>query len=188
MKLIVGLGNPDKKYDGTRHNTGFMAVDKLAADKNLTWTTNQNFNAQVAKGLDYYLVKPLTYMNNSGDAVQKVMAYYHLLPTDSKGKLKAKSDLTDSLIVIHDDLDIALGSYKYSTGGSSGGHNGIQSIINNLGTNNFSRLRLGLATDTLTKARKSIFPNAVARFVLKKFPASELTLLNQAIDQALKTI
>jgi len=188
MKLIVGLGNPDKKYQNTRHNLGFMAVEALAQDKGLEWRFDKSFNAQIAKGLDYHLLKPLTYMNASGEAVQKAMSYYHLLPTDERGKLEAHANLADSLLVIHDDLDIVLGDYKYSTGGSSAGHNGVQSIINSLGTNNFSRLRIGVASKKLDSARKSIFPNAVARFVLKKLPAEELSTIEQTIATALKSI
>lgn len=174
MKLIVGLGNPDTKYQGARHNTGWLAVEQLAGELNLTWNFNKSFNAWLAKSSDYYLVKPATYMNNSGEAVQKILSYYHLAPTD--------------LIVIHDDLDIALGSYKIVTGGSSGGHYGIQSIIERLKTPNFTRIRLGIATPILDKARKSIWPGAVGRFVLKRFAKDELPLLNEAITKALKTI
>ncbi len=188
MKIIVGLGNPDKKYEGTRHNAGFMAIDRLAQEQNLAWHFDKNFNAQIAKGFDAYLVKPLSYMNASGEVVQKIMAYYHLLPQDHKGKVAGNANLADSLVVIHDDLDIALGSYKLSTGGSAAGHNGIKSIIESLGTPNFTRLRLGVATPNLDKARRSIFPNAVARFVLKKFPAEEKSLLESAINQGLKAI
>lgn len=184
MKIIVGLGNPGSKHQDTRHNVGFMAIDKLATQKNLTWHNAKDFNALIAKGLDYYLVKPTTYMNNSGAAVQKIMTYYHLLPqtTDSQ------ADLTHSLTVIHDDLDINLGSYKISVSGGGGGHNGVKSIIEHLGTPNFTRLRLGVATPALDKARQSILPGAVARFVLKRFGKEEVPLLNEAISKALKTI
>ncbi len=188
MKLIVGLGNPDSKYQGTRHNVGWLVVDKLATDKNLTWAFNKNFNAFMAKSLDYYLVKPNTYMNNSGVAVQKIMNYYHLLPQDKDHKTIARSNVVDSLTVIHDDLDIALGAYKISTGGSSGGHNGVQSIIEKIATPNFTRVRLGLAGPLLNRARQSIFPGAVARFVLKRLTKEEVSLLNEAINQALKAI
>lgn len=186
MKIIVGLGNPGKKYNHTRHNAGFAAIDRLAQIKNLDWRLDKNFQAEIAKGLDCYLVKPTTYMNNSGTAVQKIMAYYHLLPLDNRQKVVAKANLVDSLVVIHDDLDIALGAYKYSTGGSAGGHNGVQSIIEALGTNNFGRLRLGLATEELARKRKSIWPNAVANFVLKKFSKAEQPLLDAAINGGLK--
>jgi PTH1 family peptidyl-tRNA hydrolase len=174
MKIIVGLGNPDSKYQGARHNTGFMAVEQLAGELNLTWNFDKSFNAWLAKSADYYLVKPATYMNNSGEAVQKILSYYKLTPAD--------------LIVIHDDLDIALGAYKIVTGGSSGGHYGVQSIIEHLKTPNFTRVRLGIATPILDKARKSIFPGAVGRFVLKRFPKDELPLLNETIAKVLKTI
>ena len=174
MKIIVGLGNPDKKYENTRHNVGWLAVDQLAASAGLTWRAQKNFNALIAKGDDCLLVKPLTYMNQSGASVQKILNYYQLTP--------------DDLTVIHDDLDIALGSYKYSRNSSSAGHYGVQSIINVLGTANFNRLRLGLATAELQRRRKSIWPNAVGRWVLKKFPAPEKPLIDTAIEEALKNL
>jgi len=188
MRIIIGLGNPDKKYQGTRHNAGFMAVDQLAADQGLSWHQEKTFNALVARSPDFYLVKPLTYMNESGQAAQKIMAYYHLLPLDEKKQVKPNSDLSDALIVIHDDLDIAFGTYKYSTGGSAAGHKGVQSVIMALYTNKFTRLRLGLGTDELAKRRRSFWAGAVARFVLKKFPPAEKQVLTQTIAQALRAI
>jgi PTH1 family peptidyl-tRNA hydrolase len=188
MKIIVGLGNPDSKYEGSRHNLGFLAVERLAETNGLPWHFDKNFNALVAKGFDYYLVKPQTYMNNSGQAVQKIMAYYHLLPVSDKGKVMPNANLADSLTVIHDDLDIALGFYKYVTGGSAGGHYGVQSIIDALGTADFGRLRLGIATAELQRRRKSLWPNAVGRFVLKKLPAEEKALAEQTVAKALSAI
>ena len=184
MKIIVGLGNPDKKYDNTRHNLGFKAVERLAAEQGLTWHEEKSFNALVAKGLDAYFVKPLTYMNNSGQAVQKIMNYYHLLPEQKNPQV----DLNGLLTVIHDDLDIELGQYKFSTGGSAGGHNGVQSIIEALGTGNFSRLRIGVASEKLARARHSLIPGGVARFVLKRLPKAEQTLTDEAITQGLKLL
>lgn len=174
MKLIVGLGNPDEKYQGTRHNVGFMAVDQLASEFGLTWTFNKSFKAFVAKDANYCLAKPTTYMNNSGEAVQKILSYYHLTP--------------DDLVVIHDDLDIPLGTYKTSTNSSSGGHNGVQSIIERIGTSKFTRLRIGLSGPVLDKTRNSIFPGAVSRFVLKRFSKEEWPAVEEAITNALKTI
>lgn len=184
MKLIVGLGNPDTKYQNTRHNVGFMAVDTLADQAGLDWRLDKQFNAYIAKGADYFLVKPATYMNNSGQAVRKIMAYYHLLPD----KQTNDADLTAQLTVIHDDLDIALGKHKIAINGSAAGHNGVQSIINHLNTARFIRLRLGIASPALDKARHSIFPGAVARFVLKKFPDAEQKIINDTLRQALNAI
>ncbi len=173
MKIIAGLGNPDKKYLSTRHNVGFLVVDKLAELRNLTWQTNKDWNLMMAKGMDYILVKPLTYMNNSGDAVRKIMDYYNLMPA----KIDVTTDLSESLVVIHDDMDIKLGEYKFAIGSSSAGHNGINSIIEVLGTKNFARLRVGIATPDLEKYRHSLLGNRAHKFVLNNFPAEEKSII-----------
>ena len=139
MKIIIGLGNPGKKYELTRHNVGFMALNAIAKKLGLSWQENKKFKAKIAKNQNLILVKPLTFVNNSGQAVQAVLSYYKLLPK-KLGLLKKKnSDLSDILTVIHDDIDISLGKYKISIGSRSAGHNGVQSIISHLKTKNFNR-------------------------------------------------
>ena len=179
MKIIVGLGNLDKKYNLTRHNAGFMAADFLAEKNNLKFNLDKKLEAEIAKNNNFILVKPATFMNNSGRAVQKILAYYNL---------NNPADIKNNLVIIHDDLDIKLGSFKIVTGGSGAGHNGIKSIIEYLNTKDFTRIKLGLATPVLDKARKSIFPGAVARFVLKRFSADELQQLDSAISKAVASI
>lgn len=124
MFLIVGLGNPGKQYDHTRHNFGFAVLDLLASGAN--W--ENKYDSQIIKMDDVILAKPQLFMNLSGKAVAQILKYYP--PAE--------------LIVIHDDLDIPLGSIKVQKNASSAGHNGIQSIIDELGTKNFIRIRLGI--------------------------------------------
>ena len=185
MKIIVGLGNPGEKYKNTRHNAGFMAIDALARRLNLIWQKNKKFNAEIAnapliKGFrGIILIKPLTYMNNSGQAIQSVLSYYKLLPK-KLGLLKQKdSDLSEILTVIHDDIDIELGKYKISADSRSGGHNGVQSIINNLKTKNFQRVRIGVKTEMLNKMPAD-------KFVLQNFREEELNTINNLIPEIIK--
>lgn len=133
MKLIVGLGNPGKDYALTRHNIGFMAVDKLAADLNIDITKNKFkalYGEGTYKGEKIVLLKPMTYMNLSGESVREAMTWY-------------KPDMAD-IFVAYDDMDIPLGSLRLRQKGSAGGHNGIKSLIQHLGTQEFNRLRMGV--------------------------------------------
>ncbi len=134
--LIVGLGNPGEKYKLNYHNAGFLSVENLVLSNDSSWHLKNNFNAELA---EFYLnenkiisIKPNTYMNNSGDAVKKVMDFY-------------KID-QNKVIVIHDDSDLEYGVIRTRFGGSSGGHNGIESIINSLGEE-FNRVRIGIRSD-----------------------------------------
>lgn len=167
MKIIAGLGNPEKKYELTRHNAGFMAVDVLAKELGESWKKEKKFNTEIIKTGDIILAKPLTYMNLSGEAVQKILSYY---------KLNVKD-----LIVIHDDIDIALGKYKISADSRSAGHNGVQSIIDALGTKNFKRIRVGIKTE-----KKEKIP--VDKFVLQKFKKEELEIINQITKKIINEI
>jgi len=140
MKLIVGLGNPGNKYSQTWHNLGFAAVDELRALLDLpAFKKSAKFQADISEG-DYggekiILAKPLTFMNNSGDSVQVISAFYKIKPAD--------------LIVIQDDIDLALGKMRLAIGSSAGGHNGIKSIIEKLGGKNFNRIKIGIKTSQL---------------------------------------
>lgn len=135
MKLIVGLGNIGKKYKNTRHNVGFMMVDNYAAQNGLKFKINKDFNASIAvtKINDEMIVlmKPLTYMNLSGNAVVKVRNYY-------------KIDNEDVLI-IHDDMDLDIGRCRFRIKGSSGGHNGLKSIFSCLGSTEIKRFKIGIS-------------------------------------------
>lgn len=134
MKVIVGLGNPGKEYDGTRHNVGFFAVDALAKDAESNWKKDTKRHAQVAKadidGIPVILAKPETFMNKSGDAVQSLLSFY-------------KMEMED-VLVVHDDMDIQGGRIQFKTGGGAAGHHGIEHIIETLGSDAFQRLRIGV--------------------------------------------
>ncbi len=136
MKLIVGLGNPGREYEHTRHNAGFETMDEIA--KNVSASiTQKKFKALVDKvnihGESVLLMKPQTYMNNSGEALRAAMDFYHIEAKD--------------LIVIYDDLDLPVGKLRLRQKGSAGGHNGIKSIIAHIKTQEFDRIRVGIDKD-----------------------------------------
>lgn len=132
MKLVVGLGNPGKDYENTRHNIGFMVIDNYIKS-NDAWQTkfNASFTIININGEKVLLVKPATFMNLSGNAIVEFVHYY---------KIESKD-----ILVIHDDLDLPLGKYRIKTNSSSGGHNGIKSIIERLGAKDFARLKIGIS-------------------------------------------
>ncbi|MBQ6285288.1 MAG: aminoacyl-tRNA hydrolase [Bacilli bacterium] len=156
MKLIVGLGNPDKKYEKTRHNCGFRAIDFYAEKNNLTFKSKYNglYSENIINGEKILLLKPQTYMNLSGTSVIKYMKFYNL-------------DLKD-LLVIYDDVDFEIGTFKIKRGGSSGGHNGMKNIIDNLKTEDIQRVRIGISKNNIE----------LMDYVLGKFSKSEDKLLN----------
>lgn len=173
MHIIVGLGNPGKQYENTRHNAGFMAIDALAKELGLIWENGKKFKVEMAKNKDIILVKPQTFMNSSGQTTAAVLNYF--LPPDKGGsKGGYPVDLADILTVIHDDLDIELGKFKVSADSRSAGHRGVESIINHLKTKNFKRLRIGIKTSAL----ENIPPD---KFVLQKFNAEELKIINAVV-------
>lgn len=134
VKLIAGLGNPGEKYEKTKHNVGFMVLDELAKDYDVNFKTNKDFVADIAEifvnGEKVYLVKPLTFMNESGRSIAPLLAYYNI-------------DLAD-FIVISDDMDSPIGRVRLRQKGSSGGQNGIKSVIQHTGTQNFNRIKVGI--------------------------------------------
>lgn len=138
MKVIVGLGNPDKKYEKTRHNTGFMVLDLLMSDLGIS-LDQEGFKSFYTsfkyKREKVILVKPQTYMNASGEAVEEIMHYF-------------KCDI-DDLLVIHDDLDLPVGKIRLRKSGSSGGQKGMGNIIDLLGTSDIKRIRVGISNDKL---------------------------------------
>lgn len=147
MKIIVGLGNPGEQYKNTRHNIGWLFLDNILGE--VKWTENKKFNASIYEDGDFLYVKPQTYMNNSGQAVQKVLNYYGLLPKSFGILNKKDAVLNNSLIVIQDDLDLDFGNFKIATDSTSAGHRGIQSIIDYLKTKKFTRVRLGIKNELL---------------------------------------
>lgn len=169
MKLIAGLGNIGNNYTFTRHNAGFMVIDKMAIDNNSSFKEVTKFRALIANirtgGEDYLLVKPTTYMNLSGEAIQLVMNYYKIPIND--------------LLVVYDDLSLDLGKIRFRPNGSDGGHNGIKSIIKNLGTKDFTRLKIGIGPQ----------PNIPSEaFVLQKFSETELKSLKPVLDKSIESI
>lgn len=175
MYLIVGLGNPGKQYEQTRHNAGFMALDKLATQHSFPdFTLSKKHSALVSEGTinqaEVVLAKPQTFMNNSGKAVAALVRLSFRLSF-------RKLSLTKELIVVHDDIDIPLGEVKISKGRGSAGHKGVESIIQALGTKNFTRVRIGIQPQRGK-------PKNVESFVLKKFAPNEKLLIKKAIQES----
>ena len=178
MKLIIGLGNPGEEYKNARHSVGFVAVDEIARKEGSEFSFEKKFNAEVAKsrfdGKPVILVKPFTFVNKSGEAVRKVKLFYKAKPED--------------IVVVHDDLDIKFGSFKLSFAKHSGGHRGVQSIIDGLKTDKFWRLRIGTANRKLTTARHQrtlkAKKEAVGNFVLSRFTPAEQAELKKIIKKA----
>ncbi|MFA6428254.1 MAG: aminoacyl-tRNA hydrolase [Candidatus Buchananbacteria bacterium] len=171
MHLIIGLGNPGKTYNHTKHNLGFWAVEKLAKELAAsTWRKNTKFQAELAEskvtGEKIILAKPQTYMNLSGQAVQKITNFYKIKPAD--------------LIIIHDDFDLTQGRFKISLNASAAGHNGVASIIKELGTQNFIRLRLGIKNPEQKNKAENI--------VLSKLTADEKKQLTKLWPNLLNAI
>jgi len=134
MKIIFGLGNPEEKYNGTRHNVGFEILDKIKETFDFpNFSLENKFKAEISKDKEIILVKPQTFMNLSGEAVRAILNFYKLTPAD--------------IVVIHDDLDIKIGEYKIANDSRSAGHNGVQNIIDNLDTQEFTRIRIGVGEE-----------------------------------------
>ena len=138
MKLIVGLGNPGSEYQDTRHNIGFMVIEKLAKElsrEQMSWKEEEKFKALIAKIGDVILVKPITFMNSSGLAVSTIMNFYKCIPSD--------------VWIVHDDIDLPLGKIRIREKGGSAGHRGVESVIMELKTDQFVRFRLGIGRGKL---------------------------------------
>ncbi len=135
MKLIIGLGNPGTAYDRTRHNVGFMAVDAFAKDAEATWKADAKRKANVARAGTTALAKPTTFMNNSGDAAAALVSFYKVAPED--------------VLVVHDEMDLPPGRFKFTGEGGPAGHNGVEDIQAKLGTDKIARLRIGIGRPTI---------------------------------------
>lgn len=163
IRLVVGLGNPGPEYEATRHNIGFDLVDRLVRERALKWEKEHKFRAKVATGRDgIVFAKPLTYMNLSGNAVSRLMRPNRLAP--------------DRVLVVYDDTALAPGALRFRAGGSAGGHNGIKSIIESLGTDAFPRLRLGIGP---AQAGEEL-----ADYVLSPFRPEERTEMEKVLEIA----
>ena len=168
MKLVVGLGNPGKEYENTRHNIGFMAIDNYVKFHNLG-EFKEKFNGLYLKyqlgDEQVIFVKPLSFMNLSGDVVRKYVDYF-------------KIDIND-ILIIHDDLDMPVGKIKLKLGGSSGGHNGIKDISLKLGTEDYKKLKVGIANNKNMDTKD---------YVLGRFSKEEKALIDEAITETGKII
>jgi len=168
LKVVVGLGNPGSQYAGTRHNVGWLVMDRIAEHAGWTGKGRQRDTANVVmgrfRGLDLTLVKPLTYMNDSGRAVRKVLAREH-------------APLGD-LLVVADDFALPFGKLRFREGGGPGGHNGLRSIIDELGTEKFSRLRVGIGEPDR---------NAIDH-VLSVFKPDERPRLDELLDKSAEAV
>ena len=168
MKLIIGLGNPGKEYENTRHNTGFMVLDRLSEKLNIEMTQNKFkglYGKSKYKGEDVILLKPQTYMNLSGESVRQVMDFFKINQED--------------ILVIYDDLDMPVGKLRLRQSGSAGGHNGVKSIIAHVGTQSFQRIRVGIDKHPRIK---------VVDYVLGRFQKDEQPLIDQGVEDAVKAI
>ena len=167
IRLIVGLGNPGREYESTRHNAGFWWVDELAASNSASFKSEPKFHAQLARaslhGHDVLLLKPQTFMNLSGRAVAAVAQFYKITPAE--------------ILVVHDELDLQPGIARIKMGGGHGGHNGLKDIIAQLGTKDFLRLRMGIGHPG-DRAE-------VVNYVLKDPRREERELINEAMNHSL---
>lgn len=166
MKIIVGLGNPGSEHENNRHNVGFMVIDRLAMEKD-AWESK--FGALILRSGDQMLVKPQSFMNNSGEAVSKVVNFYKVLTAD--------------LWVIHDDLDLPLGQYKIAAGIGPKVHNGVNSIEERLGTKDFWRVRVGVDNRPVGEAR-----TPGDEYVLADFSADERIVIDGVIEKVIKEL
>lgn len=165
MKLVVGLGNPGKKYENTRHNVGFMAIDAYLGEVSFDSKFNGKYYLTQQDGVKTIFLKPQSYMNLSGIVVKKFVDYF---------KIDVKN-----ILVIRDDLDISLGKAKIKQNSSSGGDNGIKSIIEELSSQEFTQLKIGISSDNICDKKD---------FVLSRFIDSELKVLNNTIKKVLPII
>ncbi len=168
--LVVGLGNPGKDYAKTRHNAGFLLVERLAQDWGANWTAEKKFSAHLAKiernGRRFVLCQPQTFMNASGEAVKSVAEYFRLPP--------------EKILVVVDDADLPFGEIRLRGSGSSGGHHGLESVEEHLGTRDFPRLRIGIGRKD--GARR------ITSYVLGQFAKDEMNLLEKVLARAAEQV
>ncbi|BBA91680.1 aminoacyl-tRNA hydrolase [Streptococcus ruminantium] len=169
-RLIIGLGNPGDRYFETKHNVGFMLLDKIAKRENVAFTHDKIFQADIAitfiNGEKIFLVKPTTFMNESGKAVHALMTYYGLDEKD--------------ILVVYDDLDMAVGKIRFRQKGSAGGHNGIKSIVKYIKTQEFDRIKIGIGRP---KGEMS-----VVHHVLSGFDVEDRIEIDLALDKLDKAV
>jgi PTH1 family peptidyl-tRNA hydrolase len=158
VRLVVGLGNPGAEYNRTRHNVGFDVVDLLASEWGLNWQHSKSWRALWAKGENVILVKPASFMNRSGEPVSAIANFYKIAPSE--------------ILVVLDDLALELGRLRIRTEGGTGGHNGLESIIVHLGTEEIPRLRIGIGA----APREGAVDYVLGRFFEEEVPVVEKTI------------
>jgi PTH1 family peptidyl-tRNA hydrolase len=177
MILIVGLGNPGRKYEKSRHNLGFMCISYLARKYSIKMNKNQGrarTGNGTIEGSEVLLARPQTFMNNSGQSVNLLANKYHVTMED--------------LIVIHDDLDLPAGKIRIRCGGSSGGHKGIESIIAETGSREFCRIRIGIGHPPADRSNSGIAEDDIIDFVLSGFTSEESVKIEKNIPVAAEAI
>ena len=174
-KFIIGLGNPGKKYDNNRHNIGFLFIQELAKNYNSNFIFKNklkcNYSEFIADGFTYRMFMPTTFMNNSGEAIRAIIDWYKI----DKNKL----------IIVVDDIDIPLGKIRVRTKGTSGGHNGLKSIINHLDSKEFLRIRIGIGSPPIIENDKKY--NTISH-VLGNFSKREKLILNKIFTQMIESL
>lgn len=164
---IIGLGNPGNKYKGSRHNAGFDLIDFFVKNNDLEkFSFSEKLNAEISQNQNLVVVKPHSFMNLSGIVVKKTIQKFGIKP--------------ENIVVVHDDIDIEIGKIKISKNSGPAGHKGVTSIIKEIGTKDFTRIRIGILPNKK--------PEEVSDFVLEKFSPEEKKLLNEAYSKALKEL
>ena len=170
IRLIAGLGNPGREYERTRHNAGYWWVDAIARSRRATWAKQAKFSGWTTRidegGHEFWLLKPATYMNESGRSVAALMRFYRIEPS--------------ALLVVHDELDLPPGSVKLKKGGGTGGHNGVTDVAEQLGTKDFWRLRIGIGHP----GNKDL----VTDYVLEKARREEQEAIDPAFERSLDVL
>jgi peptidyl-tRNA hydrolase, PTH1 family len=165
IRCVAGLGNPGPEYTGTRHNIGFMVIDELAAQLGLAWEKSTRWDALTSKQGDLVLAKPVSFMNRSGYPLMAIAQFYKIAPSE--------------ILVVLDDLALPLGRIRIRAGGGTGGHNGLDSVIMQFGTEEIPRLRIGIGAAPTA---------ASVDYVLGRFFEEERALVNSAIDRSVQAI
>jgi len=165
FRLIVGLGNPGREYERTRHNVGFMLLDQMVSRSGANWRMEKDWKAEIASHDGVLYCKPTSFMNLSGRPVHHVANFYKVAPSET--------------LVVYDDLALPLGKLRLRPSGSAGGHNGLQSIIDHLGTNVIPRLRIGIG---------GVERGTMVSHVLGRFSTDEGIAIDQALDRAQEAI
>ena len=170
ISLLVGLGNPGTEYAETRHNAGFRFLDTVLVGTGVSLKHESRFHGEVGRfaiaGRDLWLLKPMAFMNHSGESVAKLARFYKIPPAE--------------ILVVHDDLDIPPGSVRLKVGGGDGGHNGLADVTEKLGTPDYARLRIGIGHPG--------HASQVSSYVLNKAPAKEQQMIDDAISEAIAVL